>query len=90
MIKAPKGQDKAAAKKVYDQVNKIIASHRTFYGIGTRSKGLIDYLKGEVWASEIKYLKGILGENDAIQGQEKAQAVHDLVEEAVSGAGTDI
>ena len=90
MIKAPKGQGKAGAKKVYDQVNKIIASHRTFYGIGTRSKGLIDYLKGEVWSSEIKYLKGILGENDAIQGKEKAQAVHDLVEEAVSGAGTDI
>ena len=40
MIKAPAGQGKAAAKKVYDQVNSIIASHRTFYGIGTRSKGL--------------------------------------------------
>ena len=90
LIKAPAGQDKASAKKVLDQVNKIIASHKTFYGIGTKANGLIDYLDGEVCQDEIKYLKGILGENDAVQGEEKAQVVRDLVEEAVSGAGTDI
>ena len=90
MIKAPAGQDKESAKEVYNQVNQLIANHKTFYGIGTKASGLIDYLKGEVWDSEIKYLKGILAENDAIQGKEKAQAVRDLTQEAASGAGTDI
>ena len=89
-IAAPLGQGKDAALKVYQEVNSIISHHKTFYGIGTKSSGLIDYLKGEVWDSEIKYLKGILGENDAIQGEEKAQAVKDLVQESVKYAGTDI
>ena len=97
MIKAPTGQGKAAAKRVYEKVNQLIAGHKTFYGIGTRSKDLIDYLEGGEWdltgevgPAELKYLKGILAETDAIQGEEKAQAIKDLTEEAVSGAGTDI
>jgi hypothetical protein len=43
-----------------------------------------------MWDSEVKYLKGILAETDAIKGEEKAQAVTDLTQEAVEGAGTDI
>ena len=89
MIKSPTG-NKADAKAVYNQVNKIISKHATFYGIGRPSKDLLDYLDGEMWDGEVKYLNGILAQNNAIQGKEKAKAVHDLVEEAVSGAGTDI
>ena len=90
MIKAPQGQGKAAAKQVYNKVNSIIASHGTFYGIGPTCKDLIDYLNGEFFGKEIEYLKGILGENDAIQDREKTQAVTDLVKKAVKYAGTDI
>lgn len=43
-----------------------------------------------MWDSEVKYLNGILAETNAIQGEEKAQAVKDLTQEAVEGAGTDI
>ncbi|MGN0031037.1 MAG: hypothetical protein ACI37Q_03685 [Candidatus Gastranaerophilaceae bacterium] len=92
LIKAPKSTgnaatDKANAKKVYDKVNNIIKNHKSF---GAGFKDLKDYLSGDLWASEIKYLDGILAENNAIQGKEKAKAVKDLVQEAVEGAGTDI
>ncbi|MCM1338920.1 MAG: FHA domain-containing protein [Muribaculaceae bacterium] len=90
MIKAPTGNDKAAAKKVYEKVNWIVKRHATFYGLGSASKDLSDYLDGELWDGEVKYLRGILAESNAIQGAEKAQAVADLVDEAVSGGGTDI
>ena len=95
MIKCPKpsgndAADKAAAKAVYDKVNEILVKHRTFYGLGSPCKNLRDYCEGEMWESECRYLDGILAENNAIQGKQKAQAVHDLTEEAVSGAGTDI
>lgn len=89
MIKSPDGSPQGA-KAVYDKVNKIIANHSTFYGIGAKSKDLMDYLDGEMWDGEVKYLRGILAQNNAIQGKEKAQAVSDLTKEAVSGAGTDI
>lgn len=92
LIKTPKSTgnaatDKANAKKVYDKVNNIIKNHKSF---GASFKGLKDYLEGDLWASEIKYLDGILAENNAIQGKQKSQAVKDLVQEAVEGAGTDI
>lgn len=92
LIKTPKSTgnaavDKANAKKVYDRVNNIIKNHKSF---GASFKGLKDYLEGDLWASEIKYLDGILAENNAIQGKQKSQAVKDLVQEAVEGAGTDI
>ncbi|MDR1167938.1 MAG: LysM peptidoglycan-binding domain-containing protein, partial [Heliobacteriaceae bacterium] len=90
LIKAPAGADKAEAKAVYDKVNQIISKHRTFYGIGSASKDLKDYLKGEMWSSEIKYLDGILAQNNSIQDEQKADAVTALVKEAVGGAGTDI
>ncbi len=89
MIKSPDGSPQGA-KAVYDKVNKIIANHSTFYGIGAKSKDLMDYLDGEMWDGEVKYLRGILAQNNAIQGKEKAEAVSDLTKEAVSGAGTDI
>ena len=92
LIKAPKptgdpAVDNANAKKVYDQVEKIIKKHKSF---GASFKGLKDYLKGDVTKAEIKYLDGILAQNDAIQGGQKADAIHDLIEEAVSGGGTNI
>ncbi len=92
LIKTPKSTgnktvDKANAKKVYDKVNNIIKNHSSF---GARFKDLKDYLSGDLWASEIKYLDGILAENNAIQGKQKAKAVKDLVQEAVEYAGTDI
>ena len=95
MIKCPKPtgnreKDNAQAREVYKLVNQILVNHRTFYGLGSPSKNLLDYCKGEMWDSEVKYLNGILAETNAIQGEEKAQAVKGLTQEAVEGAGTDI
>lgn len=95
MIKCPKPTgnreaDNKQAREVYRLVNNMIKKHNTFYGLGSPSKNLIDYCEGEMWASEVKYLKGILAETNAIQGQEKAQAIKDLTQEAVEGAGTNI
>lgn len=95
MIKCPKPtgnreKDNAQAREVYKLVNQILVNHRTFYGLGSPSKNLLDYCKGEMWDSEVKYLNGILAETNAIQGEEKAQAVKELTQEAVEGAGTDI
>lgn len=95
MIKCPKPtgnreKDNAQAREVYKLVNQILVNHRTFYGLGSPSKNLLDYCKGEMWDSEVKYLNGILAETNAIQGEEKALAVKDLTQEAVEGAGTDI
>ena len=92
LIKAPKptgnrAVDNAEAAKVYAEVNRIIKGHKSF---GAGFKDLKDYLKGDLWGSEIKYLDGIMAQNNAIQGEQKAEAIHDLVEEAVSGGGTDI
>ena len=86
-ITGDKATDKANAKKVYDKVNEIIKNHSSF---GAKFKDLKDYLSGDLWDSEIKYLDGILAENNALQGEEKAKAVKDLVQEAVEYAGTDI
>ena len=95
MIRCPKptgdrARDNAQAREVYRLVNAMINKHNTFYGLGSPCKDLLDYCEGEMWDSEVKYLKGILAETNAIQGKEKAQAISDLTEEAVSGAGTDI
>ena len=95
MIKCPrpignKAYDNAQAKEVYRLVNDMINKHNTFYGLGSPCTDLIDYCEGEMWDHEVKYLKGILAETNAIQGKEKAQAIHDLTEEAVAGGGTDI
>ncbi len=95
MIKCPKptgnrAEDNKQAREVYQLVNNMIKKHNTFYGLGSASTDLLDYCRGELWESEVKYLNGILAETNAIKGQEKAQAVSDLTEEAVSGAGTDI
>ena len=95
MIKCPKPtgnreKDNAQAREVYKLVKQILVNHRTFYGLGSPSKNLLDYCKGEMWDSEVKYLNGILAETNAIQGEEKAQAVKELTQEAVEGAGTDI
>ena len=85
-----KARDNAQAKAVYEKVNAILVKHRTFYGLGSPCKNLRDYCEGEMWESECRYLDGILAENNAIQGEQKAQAIHDLTEEAVAGGGTDI
>ncbi len=85
-----KAIDNKQAKAVYEKVNAILVKHRTFYGLGSPCKNLRDYCEGEMWESECRYLDGILAENNAIQGEQKAQAIHDLTEEAVAGAGTDI
>ena len=95
MIKCPKPTgnreaDNKQAREVYRLVNNMIKKHNTFYGLGSPSTNLLDYCRGEMWESEVKYLNGILAETNAIQGQEKAQAVSDLTQEAVEGAGTDI
>lgn len=95
MIKCPKPTgnreaDNAQAREVYRLVNQMIKKHNTFYGLGSPCTDLLDYCKSEMWDSEIKYLNGILAETNAIQGEEKAQAIHDLTQEAVEGAGTDI
>lgn len=95
MIKCPKptgnrAEDNKQAREVYRLVNNMIKKHNTFYGLGSASTDLLDYCKGELWESEVKYFNGILAETNAIKGQEKAQVVSDLTEEAVSGAGTDI
>ena len=95
MIKCPKPtgnaeEDNKQAREVYKLVDEMISKHKTFYGLGSPSKNLVDYCEGEMWDSEVKYLKGILGENEAIAGKEKAQAVADLTQEAVEGAGTNI
>lgn len=95
MIKCPKSSgnaetDRKNAKAVYDEVNRIIKKHNTFYGLGSKCNDLTDYCEGEMWSGEVKYLKGILAESNAIQGQEKAKAVSDLTRDAVEGAGTDI
>ena len=92
LIKAPKltgdpAVDNANAKKVYEQVENIIKKHKSF---GAGFKGLKDYLKGDVTKAEIKYLDGILAQTNAIQGEEKAEAVKTLVKEAVEGGGTNI
>lgn len=95
MIKCPKPtgnreKDNAQAREVYKLVNQILVNHRTFYGLGSPSKNLLDYCKGEMWDSEVKYLNGILAETNAIQGEQKAKAIKDLTQEAVEGAGTNI
>ena len=95
MIKCPKptgkrNVDNAQAREVYRLVNKMIKEHNTFYGLGSSCTDLLDYCRGELWESEVKYLNGILAETNAIQGREKSQAIFELTEEAVSGAGTDI
>lgn len=95
MIKCPKptgdkAKDKAQAREVYRFVNEMIKKHNTFYGLGSRCTDLLDYCKGEMWDSEVKYLNGILAETNAIQGNKKAQAIKDLTQEAVEGAGTNI
>ena len=95
LIKNPKAtgsdvRDKANAKAVYVKVNQIISRHSTFYGIGKASNDLRDYLKGEMWEGEVKYLDGVLAQNNAIQSKQKTKAIKDLVREAVEGAGTDI
>ncbi len=92
LIKAPKltgdpAVDNANAKKVYEQVENIIKKHKSF---GAGFKGLKDYLEGDVTKAEIKYLDGILAQTNAIQGEEKAEAVKTLVKEAVEGGGTNI
>lgn len=94
MIKCPKptgnkAQDNAQAREVYRLVNAMINKHNTFYGLGSPCNDLLDYCEGEMWESEVTYLRGILAETNAIQGKEKAQAIHDLTEEAVAGAGTN-
>lgn len=95
MIKCPKPTgnreaDNKQAREVYRLVNAMIRKHNTFYGLGSPCTDLLDYCEGEMWDSEVKYLKGILAETNAIQGKEKAQAIKDLTQEAVEGAGTDI
>lgn len=90
LIKAPNGNDPAAAKAVYDKVNDIVKKHRTFYGLGKPCDDLKDYLQGELWTKEIEYLEGILAENNAIQGEQKENAISTLFMRAVKGAGTDI
>lgn len=95
MIKCPKPTgnreaDNKQAREVYRLVNNMIKKHNTFYGLGSASTDLLDYCRGELWESEVKYLNGILAETNAIQGQEKAQAVSDLTQEAVEDAGTNI
>ncbi len=95
MIKCPKPTgnreaDNAQAREVYRLVNEMIKKHNTFYGMGSPCTDLLDYCKGEMWDSEVKYLNGILAETNAIQGDKKAQAVTDLTQEAVEGGGTDI
>ena len=95
MIKCPKPtgdrvKDNAQAREVYRLVNAMINKHNTFYGLGSPCTDLLDYCKGEMWDSEVKYLKGILAETNAIQGNEKAQAIKDLAQEAIEGAGTNI
>ncbi len=94
-IKCPKptgdkAKDNANARAVYAKANAIIAKHNTFYGLGSPSKNLVDYCEGEMWDSEVKYLKGILAEDNAIHGKEKTDAITDLLREAVEGGGTDI
>ena len=54
MIKCPKPtgnreKDNAQAREVYKLVNQILVNHRTFYGLGSPSKNLLDYCKGEMW-----------------------------------------
>lgn len=95
MIRCPKPTgnreaDNKQAREVYRLVNAMIKKHNTFYGLGSPCTDLLDYCKGEMWDSEVKYLKGILAETNAIEGKEKAQAISDLTQEAVEGAGTDI
>ncbi len=95
MIKCPKPTgnreaDNKQAREVYRLVNEMIKKHNTFYGLGSPCTDLLDFCKGEMWDSEVKYLNGILAETNAIQGKEKAKAISDLTQEAVEGAGTDI
>lgn len=95
MIKCPRPTgnreaDNRQAREVYRLVNKMINDHNTFYGLGSSCTDLVDYCDGEMWDGEVKYLKGILAETNAIHGAEKAEAITDLTQEAVEGAGTDI
>ncbi|MCM1003264.1 MAG: FHA domain-containing protein [Candidatus Gastranaerophilales bacterium] len=95
MIKCPKptgnrAADNKQAREVYRLVNKMIAKHNTFYGLGSSCRDLKDYCAGEMWDYEVKYLNGILAQNNAIQGKEKTKAITELTQEAVEGAGTDI
>ena len=87
LIKNPKttgniAQDEANAKKVYQEVERIIQK--------AHNESLEEYLDDEMWDGEVKYLKGIMAQNSAVQGQTKQQAITDLVIEAVNGAGTDV
>ncbi len=87
LIKNPKttgniAQDEANAKKVYQEVEKIIKN--------AHGETLEQYLDDEMWDGEVKYLRGIMAQNSAVQGQTKQQAITDLVIEAVNGAGTDV
>ena len=87
LIKNPKttgniAQDEANAKKVYQEVERIIQK--------AHNESLEEYLDDEMWDGEVKYLRGIMAQNSAVQGQTKQQAITDLVIEAVNGAGTDV
>lgn len=79
--------DSINAKKVYDEVNNIIKEHSSF---GAGFKDLKDYLKGDVTDSELKYIDGILAQNEALDGTAKADAIRALVQDSVEGGGTDI
>jgi len=86
LIKAPKetgniGQDKANAKAVLVEVEKIIKQHS--------NESLKEYLQGEVWGSEIKDMYATLAKNNAIHDDEKTDAVAEQFKQAVEGAGTN-
>lgn len=88
LIKTPKAtgniaQDEANAKKVCQEVERIIRN--------AHNESLEEYLKGEMWDGEVKYIKGIMAQNSAsVQGQTRQQATTELFVEAVKGAGTDV
>ena len=87
LIKSPKqtgniAQDESSAKAVLQKVEQIIKN--------AHGESLEEYLDGEMWDSEVKYLKGIMAQNSAIQDKTKQQAVADLIKEAVAGAGTNV
>lgn len=95
MIKCPKptgdrAADNLQAREVYRLVNDMISKHRTFYGLGKPCGNLLDYCRGEMWESEVKYLNAILAQTNAIQGKDKAEAIRDLIVEAVKYGGTNI
>lgn len=88
--KIKEGIKEIDSPEVLKAVNDLISKHSSGWSLWTKSSSLQDYLKGEMWNSEIKYLDGLMAQQGALEGDKKTDAAYNLLREAVEGAGTNI